>query len=796
MKLPLSWLQEFFHEPLPPVQELVDLLDGLGLAVENVVEHPGVPQGVVVAQILEVEPMEGSEHLKRTVVTDGSRKHQVVCGAPVVSVGMLTALALPGTVLPAAGEGPDGLTVGERQMLGVDSEGMLCSARELGVYDYAGGLIQFGPDAPVGAALHELWGPETIIEVELTPNRADAFSLLGIARDVAAKLGVPYKHPAHGLDMGQPVEGSQPSPDGLAVDIQDERGCPRFTLRGVRGVQVRPSPIWLQRRLGAMGLRPRNNLIDVTNFVTFELGQPSHAYDLASLGGGVIQVRRAQPGEKLELLTEEVLELDPADLLIATPGKDGGSVPIGLAGVMGGRHDSVTDATTDVALEVANFDPVTVRRTAQRHKLITDARTRFERGVDPNLQLLASARAASLIAELSGGTVDRSVSSFGEDIERPAVNFRPSRVHFLMDFDVPQEQQRRYLELLGCRVTEKGDDLWEVTPPSWRYDMTIEEDVVEEVARLHGYEHIGETVPNMHYVPSESDPTHRTLKGRLAAMGLQETISYVFTGEEELKRANAPAPHVFLSDPQGVERGVLRTALYPGLLAAAVANRRLPAIGLFEVGRVFLDEELERLALLTRGERASNGRGDGLAGDFFAFKGMVENLAGLVGADVSMLPVADPAADTPFLHPGVAARVNWNGRHVGFAGRLHPEVAAEYELAEVYLAELALPLEGTVIRFEEINRQPYAERDLAIIAPATVPYADLAALCRAAAGPLLLSLEPFDVYQGGRLEEGQRSVAVRFRFRAEDRALTDRQVDELMQNVISSVREAGYDVRA
>lgn len=791
MKLPLSWLQTFFEEPLPEVGRLVDIMDGLGLAVENVSEHPGVPASVVVADVLEVEPIEGSEHLKRTVVTDGTSQHQVVCGAPVVTVGMRTALALPGASLPAAGSPGEPLVVGQREMLGVVSNGMLCSPRELGLYDYAGGLIVFGEDAPLGGELKDLWEPDTIIEVELTPNRADAFSLLGIARDVAAKLGVAYFHPAHGLDSGEPGDN-----DGLSIEIADEQGCPRFTLRGIRGVKVLPSPIWLQRRLGAIGLRPRNNLIDVTNFVTFELGQPSHAYDLAKLGGGVIQVRRARPSETLELLTEEVLELDPADLLIATPGADGESVAIGLAGVMGGRHDSVSDATTDVALEVANFDPVTVRRTAQRHKLITDARTRFERGVDPNLQVLASARAAALIAELSGGTVDRGISSFGADIERPAVAFRPSRVQFLMDFDVPLPHQRLYLERLGCQVTERGADDWLVTPPSWRYDMTIEEDVVEEVARLHGYEHIGETVPDMHFVPSASDPTHRELKTRLAAVGLQETISYVFTGEEELDRANAPAPQVFLSDPQGVESGVLRTALYPGLLAAAVANRRLPALGLFEVGRVFLDEELERMALLTTGARASSGWGAKLAGDFFSFKGILESMAELIGAELSMQPVADPAGDAPYLHPGVAATVSWNGRHVGYAGRLHPEVAARYELGEVYLAELALPLEGRVIRFEEINRQPYAERDLAIIAPTTVSFDALRELCADAAGPLLLTLEPFDVYQGGRLEEGTRSIALRFRFRAENRALTDGEVDGLMQNVIRSVKGAGYDVRA
>jgi len=790
VKLPLSWLQTFFDQPLPDVDALVEIMDGLGLAVENVTEHPGAPAGVVVVDVLEVEPIEGSDYLKRTLVTDGSSTHQVVCGAPVVTVGMRTALALPGTRLPAAGGG-DGLEVGQREMLGVASNGMLCSPRELGLYDHAGGLITFGQDAPLGADLSTLWGSETIIEVELTPNRADAFSLLGVARDVAAKLGVPYKHPAQGLDSGEPGGG-----DGLAIQIDDEAGCPRFTLRGIRGVKVLPSPLWLQRRLGAIGLRPRNNLIDVTNFVTFELGQPSHAYDLAKLGGGVIQVRRARPGETLELLTEEVLELDPADLLIATPGADGQSVAIGLAGVMGGRHDSVSDATTDVALEVANFDPVTVRRTAQRHKLVTDARTRFERGVDPNLQLLASARAATLIAEVSGGTVDRSVSVTGCDITRPAVAFRPSRVQFLMDFDVPLADQRAYLERLGCQVIERGDDDWLVTPPSWRYDMSIEEDVVEEVARLHGYEHIGETVPDMHFVPSAADPIHRELKVRLAAAGLQETVSYVFTGEDELRRANAPAPHVFLKEPQGVERGVLRTALYPGLLAAAAGNRRLPALGLFEVGRVFLEDELERLALLTTGPRAGSGWGAELKGDFYSFKGILEATAALVGAELVMAPVGDPATDAPFLHPGVAAAVSWNGRHVGHAGRLHPEVAARYELGEVYVAELALPLEGRVIRFEEINRQPYAERDLAIIAPDTVSFAALKALCADAAGPLLLTLEPFDVYQGGRLEAGTRSVALRFRFRAENRALTDAEVDALMQNVIRSVKGAGYDVRA
>lgn len=782
MNLPVSWLQTFFEQPLPPVDQLVDLLDGLGLAVEQVRQLPGVADGVVIVDILEVEAMQGSQHLKRTLVTDGQRQHQVVCGAPSVTPLLRTALALPGTVLPAM----QNLQVAERQLLGVTSSGMLCSARELGLFDYAGGLITFGPDAPLGAQLADLWQPETVIELELTPNRADAFSLLGVARDLAAKLGVPYLHPAAGLDAGDP-QGD----DGLTLQVQDP-ACSRFTLRAIRGVQVRPSPVWLQRRVASMGLRPRNNLVDITNFVTFELGQPSHTYDLDELGGGVIQVRRAEAGESLVVLNDDQLQLAPGDLLIATPAPGGQSLPVGLAGVMGGRRGSVTDATTAVALEVANFDPVTVRRAGLRHKLVTDARTRFERGVDPNLQEVASARATALIVELAGGQADPALSSYGQGRQLPPVPFRPSRVQFLMDFDVPLQTQRRYLEALGCQVEEVGADDWRVTPPSWRYDMNIEEDVVEEVARLHGYEHIGQTVPTMHFVPKAADPTHRQLKLKLAAVGLQETISYVFTGQDELRRAGAPAPHVHLADPQGVERGVLRTALYPGLLAAAVANRRQPALGLFEVGRVFLEQEQERLALLTLGPRASSGWGTQLAGDFYAFKGILEGLAGLLGAELGM----SPTDQAPYLHPGVAAAVSWNGRQVGYAGRLHPEVAAAYELDTVFLAELSLPLDGRTIQFQEINRQPYAERDLAVIAPTELTFARLKQLCADAAGPLLISLQPFDVYQGGRLPEGTRSLALRFRFRAQGRALTDAQVDQLMENVIGAVRGAGYDVRA
>ncbi len=781
MRVPVSWLQAFFDEELPELGELTDLLSGLGLSVETVHHLPAAPEGVLVARVDLVEPIPGTA-LKRAEVSYPGATVQVVCGAPNVAAGMLSALARPGASLPgASGE------IGVRSIQGVESDGMLASPRELGLYDSAAGLITFGNDVSPGAPLAELWPAETVIELELTPNRADAFSVLGVARDLAAKLGWKVRHPSAGLELGDPTRD-----DGLSLDVQDEQGSPRFTLRRIDGVRVAPSPVWLQRRLAGLGLRPRNNVVDVTNYVTFELGQPSHAYDVRALRGGTVQVRRAREGEKLDLLNEETVELSAEDLVIATPGAAGApSAAIGLAGVMGGLHDSVRPDTTTVALEVALFDPVTVRRSAKRHKLVTDARTRFERGVDPNLQPLASARAAYLIAEVSGGTVHAGITSTGHDVTRPTVAFRPSRVGFLMGFDVVREVQKTYLERLGCVVDEEGADDWRVTPPSWRYDISIEEDLVEEVARVHGYEHIGSSVPGMRFVPPATDPTHRLLRQRLAAIGFQETITYVFTGDADLARSRAPQAVSRIENPQGADRAVLRTSLLTGLLGAEVANRGEEALALFEVGRVFLEREEERLGLLMRGPNALGAWRDDQPGDFYSFKGRLEELAALSGATLELAPHRHDQ-----LHPGVSANVRWQGEVVGLAGRLHPEIEAAYELPATYYAEVALPLCERRVRFEEFSRQPHAERDLAVVTPQDVTYASLRALCAEAAGDRLVSLEPFDVYAGSQLPPGMRSVALRFRFRAGDRALTDAEVDAAMVNVISAVRNAGYDIRA
>ncbi|MDQ3398353.1 MAG: phenylalanine--tRNA ligase subunit beta, partial [Deinococcota bacterium] len=483
MKVPYSWLQELLPGlsaelagrgdggPAGEITKLVETLDGIGLSVEQVLEQPAAPSGVVVARVVRVEPVAGSEHLLRAEVTDGDKAYGVVTGAPNTKAGMLTALAKPGAVLDG------GAIVAERELAGVRSEGVLASPKELGLFDYGGGLIEFAGDVRPGQPLTELWPAETVIELELTPNRADAFSIFGVARDLSAKLALPYRHPAYGLGGGDETLET-----GLRVELRD-RACPRFTLRLIEGVTVGPSPLWLQRRLAAVGLRSRNNVVDVTNYVTLELGQPSHAYDRAALYDGAIVVRRAQGGERLTALDEEDYALAPADLLITTPnpvrGGDHtvggvGEVPIGIAGVIGGLQSSVTGNTRAVALEVAHFDPVTVRKTAKRLGLSTEASYRFERGVDPNLPPLAAARAAGLIADLAGGRLHPGLTQVGGDIETRFVRFRPSRVMSLMAIEVPPGEQRGYLEALGCTVAPLADDLWDVTTPSWRVDLAIE----------------------------------------------------------------------------------------------------------------------------------------------------------------------------------------------------------------------------------------------------------------------------------------------------------------------------------
>jgi phenylalanyl-tRNA synthetase beta chain len=779
MNVPYSWLKEFLPD-LPDLNKVTELLAGLGLSVENVSELNAPPKDVVIVEVISNQKIESSEHLQTTVVTDGKTTYQVVCGAPNVRVGMRTALAKVGVTLPGAG-----FTVAKREIQGVESNGVLCSPKELGLYDYGGGLIEFGDDVAIGTELASVWAEDIVIELEITPNRADAFSILGVARDLAAKLGTTYKLP----DIKR---ADATMDDGLTVKVEDSKGCPRFTLQRIDNITVKPSPVWLQRRLASVGLRPRNNIVDVTNYVTFELGHPSHAFDLDKLHDATIVVRHANAGETVVALNEQTIKLDKQDLVISTLVEKGSkeTKAIGVAGVIGGIDDSISSTTKHVALEAAHWNPTTIRKTAKRHGLSTDAHYRFERGVDPNLSPLAVARGAQLIAVLGGGKVHTGYTDVGGDQPLKEVMFRPSRVAFLMGFNVDNKTQQKYLEALGCKVNTVADDQWRVTIPSWRFDLAIEEDLVEEVGRLHGYEHVGETIPAMQFVPDLNDVTHRQLRYLLANTGFQEILSYVFTSDAELAKSNAPLATARLVSPQGLERSVLRTALYPSLIQAAVLNHMMPSLAMFEIGRVFNDTETERLALLIRGPLTRGGWQADQKTDFFVVKGLLEKLSGSLGAEVRFEP-----QEVSYLHPGVSAAVLWNGQNIGMVGQLHPEIAARYELETTYVAEVSLPLPKSQMKFTDIVRQPHAERDLAVIVPKDVTYASLEALVTQAAGERLESVRPFDVYQGSPIPEDKKSLALRLWFRHPERALKEDELEGFMGNIISVLTQTGYAVR-
>jgi phenylalanyl-tRNA synthetase beta chain len=780
MNVPYSWLKEFIPD-LPDIQKTSELLAGLGLGVESVTEVNAPPKDVVIVEVIKSERIASSDHLQKTEVTDGKNTYQVVCGAPNVKVRMRTALAKVGVYLPGAG-----FAVAKREIQGVESNGVLCSPKELDSYDYGGGLIEFGDDVVLGTELADLWPSDSIIELEITPNRGDALSMLGVARDLAAKLGMTYKLPE--IKRGDASLG-----DGLTVKVEDTKGCPRFTLQRIDGITVKPSPVWLQRRLASVGLRPRNNVVDVTNYVTFELGHPSHAFDLDKLPDHTIVVRHAKPGETLVVLTEQEIKLDEQDLVISTLVTKGSNETkaSGVAGVMGGADDSISETTKNVALEAAHWNPTTIRKTAKRHGLSTDAHYRFERGVDPNLSPLAIARGAQLIAELGGGKVHPGYTDIGGDQPLKDVMFRPSRVAFLMGFDVDKKTQQKYLERLGCKVKTLADDEWRVTIPSWRFDLTIEEDLVEEIGRLHGYEHIGETIPMMKFVPDLTvDVTHRQLRTLLANSGFQEILSYVFTSDIELAKSNAPGSSAKLVSPQGAERSVLRTALYPNLVQAAALNHAVPSLALFEIGRVFNDTETERLALLMSGPVAKGEWQADQKTDFYTFKGLLEKIARTLGASSAFEP-----REAAYLHPGVSAAVLWNGQEIGMIGQLHPEIAARYELKTTYIAELLLPLPKSQIKFSDIVRQPHAERDIAVIVPKDVTYASLERLVSQAAGERLESVHPFDVYQGNPIPEDKKSLALRLWFRHPERTLKDDEIEGFMGNIITSLTQTGYAVR-
>ena len=794
MRVPLNWLREFVDISVP-AKELAERLTAAGIAVDAVIPVGGEIKGVVTAQVLEIRPHPNADRLTVCTAGTGDAVYEVVTGATNL---------FPGAIVPLAPEGArlaGGSVIKKACFRGVSSFGMLCSEAELGIGDRSVGIMILPPDTPVGEDICVLLGfPDTVLELDLTPNRGDCLSMLGIAREVAALFGTELTYPP--VFSAGNEETSNEAAQYIQVEIKDPELCGRYAARVFKEIKIGPSPLWMQARLRVAGMRPINNIVDVTNYVMLELGQPLHAFDYATLRGKKIVVRRARAGEQLVTLDGVTREFDPEDLLIADDERS-----VAVAGVMGGLDTEVTNATTTVLLESANFNPQSVRRTSRKLGLRSEASLRFEKGVDIEGAVLATDRTAWIIhATGMGSVLPGVVDCYPVRPEQRTVVVRPARLDSIIGTSVPRVQAIEWLRRLGFGVQENGEQ-WVISVPAFRPDVGIEEDFVEEVARLYGYDHVpatstyGETTSGRR---SSLDSFVRRVCRVLTGLGLAEVITYSFINPKAFDLLRLPADDPLrnvlgLRNPISEEQSVLRTTLLPGMLEVLCRNvsRRVIDIAIYEVGRVFhpygigeLPEEPLRLGLAVTGREPRGWEGPPREMNFFFLKGIVEALLKSLGIEH---PVFAPFEHHPSLHPMRTARIFIDSKELGIIGQLHPEIQGELDLPNpVIVAEFNIPRLFNAQKqklFSELLRFPGVVRDVAVVVPEDVPAAMLVDAVKAAAGGLLRNVRLFDVYKSARLPKGTRSVAFSLLFQAQDRTLTDEEVAGQVEAVVDRLKE-------
>jgi phenylalanyl-tRNA synthetase beta chain len=799
LRVSLEWLKEYVDIEMSPA-ELADALSMSGTAVDRVHKLGRGVTGVVVGLVKEVKDHPNADALKLAVVDDGAEVREIVCGAPNLVAGMKSPFARVGATLPAVTDKP----LKKARIRGVESEGMLLAADELGIGEDHTGIIVLAPDAVPGSDVHEVLPLEDIVlELEITPNRPDCMSVLGVAREVSALTGAPLQMPSVELD-----ETGSPAAEMATIVIEDPLGCPRYTARLVTGVGIAPSPAWMQRRLTAAGLRPISNVVDVTNYVLLEVGQPLHAFDLEILRQHTIIVRRARKGEPIRTLDGVDRELDETMLVIADAEE-----PIALAGIIGGEDSEVTERSTNILIESAHFDPTCILLTSKRLGVRTEASGRFERGVDPGGTSFAAARAARLMNELAGGQVaSGDIDVYPNRITPVQIELRPGRGRAMIGADVHAEDMAKILESLGAMV-ETGDVL-HVTPPTFRQDLEREIDLIEEVARIYGYDRIPSTLPSGGGLAAgltREQKLSMIAIESLVGQGLSQLVTYSFmrTGDLDLlglESADIRRAEVRMLNPLAETGDTLRTTLLPGLLRVALnnVNRGSKDLALFETGRVFisrgtdeLPEEIETISMLMCGRSELLGWGsDDRSVDFYDMKGVVENLAATLGArGLDFKP-----GDEPFLAPGRTASVVIAGERIGYLGRLHPKTAAAFDLeGDLFVAELASgPLISSVADrvFSPVGRYPNVKVDIAVIIDETVPAKDVALVIEANGGELMKTSRLFDVYRGPQIGEGKKSLAYALEFGSGEGTLTDEEAHRHMDRVIGALeKELGATIR-
>jgi phenylalanyl-tRNA synthetase beta chain len=794
MRVPLGWLAEWVDLP-DSSEALVERLTLAGLEIDSVARSGPELGAFVVGRVAACERHPNADRLSVCRVDVGGEELDIVCGAPNVAAGQKVAVARVGTTLP------DGTRIQKAKLRGVSSSGMICSARELGLGGEHEGILVLPEAAAPGVPLDQvLPGAEPVLEIEITPNRGDWASLLGVAREVRANFGGALR-----LPPGQPREDARRTDADVDIQIEDRAGCHRYVGRVVRGVRVGASPEWLRRRLESAGLRSINNVVDVTNLVLLELGQPLHAFDLAALRGGRVRVRSARPGEVLRTLDGAERRLEAGDLVIADAER-----AIALAGVMGGAETEVRDGTTDLLIESAHFHPSRVRRTARRLGLKTEASYRFERGVDRDGIARAADRAALLLAEVAGGAVSAgAVVALGDP---PAVvesvRLEPARVNRLLGTALSDAEIEALLRRADLEPRREADGSLTCRVPSWRNDVERPEDLIEEIARLYGYERIPTALPRGELCPVTL-PRTRLLAERardsLVASGLDETMTFPSVRRQDLDRLGLALDDprrrvVRLENPLVDDEAQLWPLVVPSLLRVIAHNRarQVDEVRVFAVAHVFRardagelpDEPLLATAAIARGPLAELWPARRTVPLFFELKGIAERLLEDLGVEAHLAP----GAAEPWLHPGAANEIRVGALRVGSLGDLHPEVAERYEIRdpcgvlEVDLSALARA-PGRTPRYREVSRQPRLRRDLAVVLEREQPAADVLEAIRKTAGGLLVASELFDRYEGPGVPEGRVSLAFRLDFQRADRTLEDAEVNRVMDRLVQMLAQ-------
>lgn len=788
MKLPISWLKDYVDFD-DTIEGLCDQLTFSGVEVEGIDRHGGDFEGLIVGEIIAAEKHPEADKLQVCTVSDGETELQVICGAPNARAGLKTAFAPVGGKL-------QGKTLKKAKLRGVESFGMLCSASELGVSSDHAGILELPADAATGADLKSaLPEPDVVLELEITPNRPDCLSILGLAREIAVLYGKELKVPATDF-----AETGPAAADSASVDVQDSINCRRYTARTLTNVKVGPSPDWMQERLELCGIRPINNAVDITNYVMLETGQPLHAFDHAKLDGGRIIVRAATEGETMTTLDEIGRTLNPDRLMICDA-----SQPVCIAGVMGGLTSGVSDETTAILLESATFDSASVRATGKALGLITDSSYRFSRGCDVENADFASRRATALLVAHAGATAGSGVIDIYPSPFAPyEVSMTFAKCNALIGIEVPPTEIRRIFEALQLGIANEDDSSITVRVPSFRPDLTRDVDLIEEVARIHGLDKIPAPSPVAFVIPGADDTPYRAqrrLREKLVGLGLQQAMNYSLVDAPLLDKLDPASAEqrIVLPNPMSKTRSILRTSIIPQMIESLGRNktRQVPEAALFEIGPTFAaidgsNTQTNRLCIGAFGpvarDHLDKQRAVGAEEQFFALKGIVEQLG-----DIRCQPATHPAMD-------VAADLIFRGKSIGQIGILKAKLAKGWRITDaVAVAELELePLLagfGKVVKPKPISEFPASQRDAALLLDTKVSHEDVLEVIKKAAPKELVDVELFDIYEGDKLPEGKRSLAYRCTYQSMERTLKDEDSQGFHNKIKKALREKlGADV--